>query len=127
MGVLYHRRSPLDHLLEIQNLLAPEGELVLETLVVDGPEGYALLPKGRYAKMRNTWFIPSYLTLERWLERCGYRGINLVDVSPTMSDEQRSTDWMCFDSLKTFLDPQDPTKTIEGYPRPKRAIFVASR
>ncbi len=127
MGVLYHRRSPLDHLLEIQSLLAPEGELVLETLVVDGPEGYTLLPKGRYAKMRNTWFIPSCLTLERWLEHCGYRGINLVDVSLTMSDEQRSTDWMCFDSLKTFLDPQDPTKTIEGYPGPKRAIFVASR
>lgn len=127
MGVLYHRRSPLDHLLEIGSLLAPKGELVLETLVVDGPEGYSLLPKGRYAKMRNTWFIPSCLTLEAWLKRCGYRGINLVDVSSTTFEEQRSTEWMHFDSLRTFIDPQDPMKTIEGYPAPKRAIFVASR
>ena len=127
MGVLYHRRSPLDHLLEIGSLLAPDGELVLETLVVDGPEGYSLLPKGRYAKMRNTWFIPSCLTLEAWLNRCGYRRINLVDISQTTSEEQRSTEWMHFDSLKTFLDPSDPSKTIEGYPGPRRAIFVASR
>ena len=87
--------------------------------MVDGPEGYALLPKGRYAKMRNTWFIRSCLTLERWVERCGYRGINLVDVSPTMSDEQRSTDWMRFDSLKTFLDPQ--LKRIMGLPKFKES------
>ena len=127
MGVLYHRRSPLDHLFEIRSLLAPEGELILETLVVNGSEGYSLLPKGRYAKMRNTWFIPSCLTLEAWLKRCGYRGINLVDVSSTTFKEQRSTEWMHFDSLRTFLDPKDPTKTIEGYPAPKRAIFVASR
>jgi len=127
MGVLYHRRSPLDHLLELGSLLTHGGELVLETLVVDGPEGYSLLPKGRYAKMRNTWFIPSCLTLETWLKRCGYREINLVDVSSTTPDEQRSTEWMLFDSLETFLDPQDSAKTIEGYPGPKRAIFVASK
>jgi tRNA (mo5U34)-methyltransferase len=127
MGVLYHRRSPLDHLLELGSLLTPSGELVLETLVVDGPEGYSLLPKGRYAKMRNTWFIPSCLTLESWLARCGYRDINLVDVSSTTPEEQRSTEWMHFDSLETFLNPEDPSKTIEGYPGPQRAIFVASK
>jgi len=125
MGVLYHRRSPLDHLLELRAMLRPGGELVLETLVVDGPEGHCLLPRGRYAKMRNTWFIPSCLTLERWLERCGFKSIRLADVSETTAAEQRSTDWMTFDSLETFLDPTDPSKTIEGYPGPKRALFVA--
>ena len=127
MGTLYHRRSPIDHLLEIRELLAPRGEIVLETLVIDGPEGATLMPNGRYAKMRNTWFIPSCLTLENWLQRCQYRDIRLVDVSPTTSNEQRSTEWMRFDSLDTFLDPADETKTVEGYPGPKRAIFIARK
>lgn len=125
MGVLYHRRSPLDHLLELKEFLRPGGELVLETLVCDGPLGHALLPAGRYAKMHNTWFIPSPLTLESWLKRCHYRNIRLADVSRTTPEEQRSTDWMRFESLSDFLDPEDPGKTIEGYPAPQRAVFVA--
>jgi tRNA (mo5U34)-methyltransferase len=125
MGVLYHRRSPLDHLIELREMLRPGGELVLETLVVEGEEGHALLPRGRYAKMRNTWFIPSCLTLERWLERCGFKSIRLANLADTTTAEQRSTDWMTFDSLETFLDPNDPSKTIEGYPGPRRALFVA--
>jgi len=127
MGVLYHRRSPLDHLLELRGLLRENGELVLETLVIDGDEGQTLLPKGRYAKMRNTWLIPSCQALERWLERCGFQNIRLANLSTTTSKEQRSTDWMTFDSLDTFLNSEDSSKTIEGYPAPKRAIFVATR
>ena len=34
---------------------------------------------------------------------------------------------MTFDSLPTFLDPNDPTKTIEGHPAPKRAVVVATK
>ncbi|MBT6769368.1 MAG: DUF1698 domain-containing protein, partial [Opitutales bacterium] len=49
MGVLYHRRSPLDHLIELREMLKPGGELVLETLVVEGEDGHALMPRGRYA------------------------------------------------------------------------------
>ncbi len=127
MGVLYHRRSPLDHLLELRELLRPGGELVLETLVVDGDAGYSLLPGGRYAKMRNTWFIPSLPTLEQWLTRCGFSELKQADVSATTVEEQRSTDWMTFDSLATFLDPDDPSRTIEGYPGPKRALYVATK
>jgi len=33
---------------------------------------------------------------------------------------------MKFDSLSDFLLPSDETKTIEGYPSPKRAIFIAN-
>ena len=36
MGVLYHRRDPLGHLRELAECLRPGGELVLETLVVEG-------------------------------------------------------------------------------------------
>jgi len=127
MGVLYHRRSPLDHLLALHRLLRPGGELVLETLVIEGADGQVLVPEGRYAKMRNVWFIPSPDTLLGWLRRCGFRDCRLVDVSATTPDEQRATPWMRFESLQDFLDPRRPGRTVEGYPAPRRALFVASR
>jgi len=127
MGVLYHRRSPLDHLLELKGTLRRGGELVLETLVVDGPEGYSLMPEDRYGQMRNVWFLPSCATLLRWLDRTGFRNARVVDVSDTSTEEQRTTDWMRFNSLTDFLDPQDPSKTIEGYPGPKRATIIAEK
>ncbi len=125
MGVLYHRRSPIDHILELRDALRSGGELVLETLVIDGPEGQVLVPPGRYAKMRNVWFIPSPPTLEAWLERCGFRHVRLADLSLTTPEEQRSTSWMRFESLPDFLDPRDPRLTIEGHPAPRRAVFIA--
>lgn len=127
MGVLYHRRSPLDHLLELRDTLRDGGELILETLVVDGPEGYSLMPEDRYGMMRNVWFLPSCDTLMRWLDRTGFKNARVVDVTVTTSEEQRSTDWMRFQSLEDFLDPQDPTKTVEGYPGPKRATIIADK
>ncbi|MBB5322075.1 tRNA 5-methoxyuridine(34)/uridine 5-oxyacetic acid(34) synthase CmoB [Marinobacter oulmenensis] len=127
MGVLYHRRSPLDHLLELKGTLRRGGELVLETLVVDGPEGYSLMPEDRYGQMRNVWFLPSCPTLLRWLDRTGFRNARVVDVSETTTEEQRRTDWMRFNSLADFLDPDDPGKTIEGYPGPKRATLIAEK
>jgi len=126
MGVLYHRRSPLDHLLELKTCLKPGGELVLETLIIEGGAGQVLVPDDRYAKMRNVWFIPSVPTLEGWLRRCGYSNVRTVDVTLTTPGEQRSTAWMTFESLPDFLDPGDPSKTLEGYPAPLRAITLAS-
>lgn len=126
MGILYHRRSPIDHLLQLKGLLRPGGELVLETLVIEGDATDCLVPEGRYAKMRNVWFIPSVAMLETWLQRAGFADVRLVDVSVTSTDEQRATDWMRFESLADFLDPQDPRRTIEGYPAPRRAILIAS-
>lgn len=125
MGVLYHRRSPFDHLFQLFESLRPGGELILETLVVDGPEGYALTPPDRYCRMHNVWFLPSVATTESWLRRCGFVNIRTVDVNVTSPAEQRTTEWMPFQSLIDGLDPDDPTLSIEGLPAPKRAITIA--
>ena len=103
------------------------GELVLETLIIDGGPNEVLVPGERYAQMRNVWFIPSAAALVGWLEKCGFENVRIVDQSLTTTDEQRRTPWMRNDSLAEFLDPTDPTLTIEGHPAPKRAVLVASR
>ncbi|MCK9609109.1 MAG: tRNA 5-methoxyuridine(34)/uridine 5-oxyacetic acid(34) synthase CmoB [Methylomonas sp.] len=125
MGVLYHRRSPIDHLLELKGCLRPGGELVLETLVVEGGADTVLFPESRYAQMRNVWFLPSCDLLMAWMRRCGFKNIRLCDVAKTTVEEQRSTEWMRFNSLKDFLDPQNSALTCEGLPAPRRAIVVA--
>jgi len=127
MGVLYHRRSPIDHLLELKGTLRKGGQLVLETLVCEGECGYSLVPEDRYSMMRNVWFIPSIPTMELWLRRAGFRDIRCVEYNLTRQEEQRKTDWMKFQSLSDFLDPSDPGKTVEGYPAPMRATFVATK
>ena len=127
MGVLYHRRSPIDHLLDLKDCLLKGGELVLETLVVEGDEHTALVPEDRYAQMRNVWFLPSVATLECWLRRAGFVEVRCVDVSVTSVEEQRSTDWMRYQSLPDFLDPDDHSKTIEGLPAPMRAVLIARK
>jgi tRNA (mo5U34)-methyltransferase len=127
MGVFYHRRSPIDHLLELKNTLRAGGELVLETLVIKGAVGEVLLPPGRYAKMRNVWFIPSTDTLAVWLQRAGFENVRVAGISTTTVEEQRSTDWMQFESLHDFLDADDAGSTIEGHPAPVRAVFIATK
>ncbi|MFK5913679.1 MAG: tRNA 5-methoxyuridine(34)/uridine 5-oxyacetic acid(34) synthase CmoB [Woeseiaceae bacterium] len=126
MGVLYHRRSPIDHFYELRNCLKPGGELVLETLVIEGDINDVLVPENRYQQMRNVWFLPSCDALVLWLQRCGFKNVRVVDVTKTSIEEQRATDWMTFDSLEQFLDPNDPSKTIEGYPGPMRAVVLAN-
>lgn len=127
MGVLYHRKSPLDHLSQLKNQLVKGGELVLETLVVDGDVNTVLVPTDRYAKMKNVYFIPSVAALINWLEKVGFTNVRCVDVATTTLEEQRKTDWLENESLIDFLDPNDHNKTIEGYQAPKRAVILANK
>ena len=127
MGVLYHRRDPLEHLDTLKKYLRDDGELVLETLIIDDKYGDLLKPGKRYARMPNVWQIPSLGTLEGWLQQTGYRNIRCVDISTTSTEEQRSTEWMKFESLRNCLDEKDPSLTIEGYPAPVRAVFIVNR
>ena len=126
MGVIYHRRDPAAHLGRLRALLRPGGQLVLECLVVTDRATPLLLPGGRYAKMRNVWSIPSPARLARWVEDAGFRDARVVDVTRTTVAEQRRTEWMRFESLADFLDPADPSRTLEGHPAPVRAACVAT-
>jgi len=126
MGVLYHRREPGLHLQQIRSLLESGGTLVLESLVLtDDAYGPVLVPRGRYARMRNVYTIPSSEELLRWVRGAGFQSAEQVDISVTSLQEQRSTDWMRFESLQQALHPECAGRTLEGYPAPTRALIIA--
>lgn len=127
MGVFYHRRSPIEHLLALKDTLVKGGELVLETLVVEGDQQQVLVPEDRYAQMRNVWFLPSVPALMLWLRRAGFSDVRCVDVSVTTVEEQRGTEWMKYQSLSDFLDRRITAKTLEGLPAPMRAVIIAKK
>lgn len=127
MGVLYHRPSPFECLWQLKQQLVKGGELVLETLVVEGDEQTVLVPKDRYAMMNNVYFLPSVSALTLWLKKAGFCDVQCVNINITTVQEQRATAWMTYQSLSDFLDPKDSTKTIEGYPAPKRAVMIAKK
>ncbi len=124
MGVLYHRRKPVEHLKQLKSLTLPGGQIVLETLILEDRKKDILIPDGRYARMRNVHAIPSLAVLQDWLELAGLPGARVLDVSKTSVDEQRSTDWMRFESLHQSLDQDNPSLTIEGHPAPVRAALL---
>ena len=123
MGVLYHRKNHMAHLQELQAQLRRGGTLVLETLVCESED---LRPTGRYARMRNVHLLPQPETVAGWLDALGFENCEVRNLNRTLSAEQRSTPWMTFESLKDALDPANPEQTIEGYPSPVRALFVAN-
>ncbi len=126
MGVLYHQKDHMLHLQQLKNALANNGELILETLVIDKKHGDQIIPEDRYARMRNVWCLPSTETLHSWLEESGFNNIKLIDVTKTTPEEQRATHWIGDNtqSLQNFLNPNDDNLTIEGLPAPLRATFI---
>lgn len=129
MGVLYHQKDHTLHLEQLINVMADDGELILETLVIDQQHGDQIIPEDRYARMRNVWCLPSTDTLHTWLQTAGFKNIKLVDVTKTTPEEQRATHWIGDNtqSIKDFLDPNDDNLTIEGLPAPKRAVFICQK
>ena len=123
MGVIYHRRDPLEHLRQLRHCLVPGGQIVVESLVVNGHQ--PLVPNGRYARMGNVWHIPTQPQLLHWMDECGFQNPRILDATLTTTEEQRSTRWMRFHSLADALDPSDPSLTVEGHPAPRRALAVA--
>ncbi len=127
MGVLYHHRHPLEQLISIRESLVPGGTMIMETIGIPGEETICLFPEDRYSKMRNVWFLPTLSCLKNWINRTGFTDIEVVSSSTTNFEEQRKTPWCPppHQSLEDFLDENDKTKTVEGYPAPVRFCIKA--
>lgn len=123
MGVIYHRSSPVEVLKALHAALKPGGVLLLESQAIPGNEPVALFPAKTYAKAPGTYFVPTGACLQNWLIRAGFADVRLFCSHPMSSKEQRRTDWMLFESYENFIDPQNPSLTVEGYPAPYR-VFV---
>ena len=127
MGVIYHRREPIEHLRQLSKCLKSGGEIIIESLVIDSDNLDVLIPKERYAKMKNVWSIPSVKLLVKWINDAGFKNIKIIDTTQTTIKEQRITEWMKFESLANFLNQHDSNKTIEGYPAPVRTIVISEK
>ncbi len=126
LGVLYHRSDPITTLKALKRGLNPGGELFLDTFMIEGEAEVALTPRRTYAKIPNIYFIPTIAALHNWCVRAGFRHFEVLEIKKTDLHEQRSTDWIHGESLEHFLDPDDPERTIEGYPAPKRLYIKAT-
>ena len=127
LGVLYHRSDPIATLKALYQGLNPDGELILDTFMIDGDMPVALCPSKTYSKIPNVYFVPTIPALYNWLERAKFRDIELLEIKQTDAQEQRKTDWIYGESLEHFLDPNNPELTIEGFPAPKRVYIKAKR
>lgn len=127
LGVLYHRSDPIAMLKSLYKGLNQEGELILDTFMIDGEEEVCLTPRDRYSKMGNIYFIPTINALKNWCYRAGFDEIMVLDIVKTDSEEQRKTEWIKSESLADFLDKEDSNKTVEGYPAPKRVYLKAKK
>lgn len=125
LGVLYHRSDPIASLKSLYKALEPNGELILDTFMIDGKEDICLTPKQRYSKIPNIYFIPTISALKNWCYRAGFKDVALLDIKTTNLEEQRKTEWIESQSLNDFLDPNNPELTVEGYPAPKRVYIKA--
>lgn len=123
MGIIYHRPSPIDTLRSILQSLKSGGEVILETQGIPGNQPVALFPEKTYAKVPGTYFVPTQACLVNWMKKAGFDNINTFYSHPMSDAEQRQTEWMEFESFNHFINSENPSLTVEGYPAPIR-IFV---
>ncbi len=126
LGVLYHRPDPVGTLKSLARGLNSKGEILIDTFMIDGEEEICLTPNKRYSKIPNIYFIPTIKALKNWLSRAGFEEIKVLAITTTTKEEQRKTKWSFDQSLEDFLDEADPSKTVEGYPAPKR-VYIKAR
>jgi tRNA (mo5U34)-methyltransferase len=127
MGVIYHQRDPFTACKKLFAAVKPGGRVLLESLVIPQAGSHVLIPTERYAKMRNAWIIPTPEALSSLLVRAGFRNPQIHNFGAVTTTDQRRTEWAPYESLADFLDPSDPTKTIEGYPAPHSALVIAQK
>ncbi|MGD1700424.1 tRNA 5-methoxyuridine(34)/uridine 5-oxyacetic acid(34) synthase CmoB [Dapis sp. BLCC M229] len=127
LGILYHHTDPIGLLRKMREALAPKGEIIIDCQGIPGDLPVALTPQKRYAQARGIWFLPTQFCLENWIGRAGFSDINCFFAEPLSVQEQRRTTWANIDSLSEFLDPDDPSLTVEGYPAPWRYYAIARK
>jgi tRNA (mo5U34)-methyltransferase len=127
LGILYHHPDPLGLLDKLRQALAPQGEIIIDCQGIPGALPIALTPRKRYARARGIWFLPTQSCLETWLARTGFTQIHCFFAEPLSTEEQRRTSWADLDSLQDFLDPEDSSLTVEGYPAPWRYYLIARK
>ncbi len=127
LGVLYHRSDPVATLKSLFKGLNEGGELILDTFMIDGDEEVALCPRDRYSKIPNIYFIPTVNALKNWCFRAGFCEIEVLNIVKTELNEQRKTPWIDTQSLEDFLDQSESSRTVEGYPAPKRVYIKAKK
>lgn len=123
LGVLYHRSDPIKCLKELKSAMNPGGEVFIDTMYIDRDDEMVLSPNTSYSKIPNISFIPSIKALQNWTQRAKFKSFEILATKDTDIFEQRKTQWIDSQSLGDFLDPNDSSKTIEGYPAPKR-IYI---
>ncbi|MBL0686923.1 MAG: tRNA 5-methoxyuridine(34)/uridine 5-oxyacetic acid(34) synthase CmoB [Sulfurospirillum sp.] len=123
LGVLYHRGDPVKTLKELWSALNKNGEVILDTFMIDGDEPYSLSPDKTYSKIPNIYFIPTVKALQNWSKKAKFSSFEVLEIKKTDTNEQRKTKWILGESLSDFLNPKNPELTIEGYPAPKR-IYI---
>lgn len=123
LGVLYHRSDPVAMLKSLYKGLDKEGELFLDTFYIEGEDEVCLTPASTYSKIANVYFVPTINALKNWCLRAGFDSFEVLETSKTQNSEQRKTSWIEGQSLEDFLDKEDKSKTVEGYPAPAR-VYV---
>ncbi len=125
MGILYHRRDPLGTLEQLHTVLRKGGLAVIETMCIPIQQDYCLVPHPTYQKSKGYWFLPSLSVLQHWITRSKFEILYSGNMVATQQNEQKKSIWIRGESLEHFLDPNDNTKTIEGYPAPHRVLIIA--
>ncbi|MFA6191189.1 MAG: tRNA 5-methoxyuridine(34)/uridine 5-oxyacetic acid(34) synthase CmoB [Sulfurimonas sp.] len=123
LGVLYHRSDPVTMLKSLYKGLDIHGEVILDTFYIKGEDEICLCPESSYSKIPNIYFVPTISALKNWCLRAGFDSFEVLETSVTDASEQRKTSWIEGQSLEDFLDPNDSSKTVEGYPAPAR-VYV---
>ncbi len=123
LGVLYHRSDPVAMLKQLYKGLDKKGEVILDTFYIEGEDESCLCPESSYSKIPNIYFVPTIKALKNWCLRAGFSSFEVLETSVTEANEQRKTEWIEGQSLEDFLDPNDSSKTVEGYPAPAR-VYV---
>ncbi|BHH82135.1 tRNA 5-methoxyuridine(34)/uridine 5-oxyacetic acid(34) synthase CmoB [Desulforhopalus sp. 52FAK] len=127
MGIIYHRPSPIDTLRDILSSLTPGGSLILESQAIPGDEPYALFPDNTYAKVPGTYFVPTGQCVYNWMKKAGFTNIDFFCSHPMSDEEQRQTEWMTFESYNDFIQTENQSLTIEGYPAPCRIYLKGDK